>query len=215
MGIIFFVLVGFYICTLCIGAPVDNSRRWKKKIGMGCREGWNPHPVRGVCGYLFLGISCVGSWLSHGDSILLFVPCGPGSVRGCESISAILLCYITFGLVPVGRHRWACLFWLVTRTNARRCSFRCVYVSWLGHFWSLFLVLLLFLCFFLISESLLFLSQQSAVSCPGLFQVNRKRLRQTLSLGQRWCVRGCHAWRRHGGQTIWLTLGTWWYWQLG
>ena len=40
-----------------------------------------PPPVQGVCGYSYLGISCVGSWLSCGDSILLFVPCGPGSVR--------------------------------------------------------------------------------------------------------------------------------------
>ena len=69
-----------------------------------------PPPVRGVCGYLYLGMSCVSSWLSHGDSILLFVLCGPGSVCGCESVSAILLCYIAFGLVPVDRHRWARLF---------------------------------------------------------------------------------------------------------
>ena len=160
-GLSFLFLVGFYICTLCIGAPVNNSRRWKKKDRNGMQERMKPPPVRGVCGYSFLGISCVGSWLSRGDSILLFVPCGPGSVRGCESISVILLCYITFGLVPVGCHRWARLFWLVAGTNARRCSFRCVYASWLGRFWSLFLVLFCFYVFFLIRESLLFLSQQS------------------------------------------------------
>ena len=62
--------------------------------------------------------------------------------------------------MPVGRHRWARLFWLVAGTNARRCSFRCVYASWLGCFWSLFLVLFCFYVFFLIRESLLFLSQQ-------------------------------------------------------
>ena len=163
MGIIFFVFVGFCICTLCIGAPVNNSRRWKKKDRNGMQGRMKPPPVRGVCGYSFLGISCVGSWLSRGDSILLFVPCGPGSVRGCESVSAILLCYIAFGLVPVGRHRWARLFWLVAGTNARRCLFRCVYASWLGRFWSLFLVLFCFYVFFLIRESLLFLSQHSGV----------------------------------------------------
>ena len=105
-------------------------------------------PVRGVCGCSFLGISWVGSWLSCSDSILLFVPCGPGSVRGCESISAILLCHIAFSLVPVGHHRWARLFWLVAGTNARGCSFGCIYASWLGRFWSLFLVLFCFYVFF-------------------------------------------------------------------
>ena len=81
----------------------------RKKMGMERREGWNP-PVRGVHGCSFLGMSCVGSWLSRGDSVLLFVPCDPGSVHGCESVSAILLCRIAFSLVPVGHHRWARLF---------------------------------------------------------------------------------------------------------
>ena len=64
-----------------------------------------PSPVWGVCGYWHLSVSCVGSWLSRGDSVLLFVPCGPGSVRVCDSVSAILLCYVASALVPVGRHR--------------------------------------------------------------------------------------------------------------
>ena len=115
-----------------------------------------PPPVRGVCGYLYLGISCVSLWLSRGDSVLLFVPCGPGSVRGCDSVSAILLCYIAFGLVPVDRHRWARLFWLVAGTNARRCSFRCVYALWMGRFWSLFLVLFCFYVFFDKGELIVF-----------------------------------------------------------
>ena len=145
-----FVLVGFCICTFCMyRSPCQQLSEMKeKRMGMECREGWNPPPVWGVWGYSFLGISCVGSWLSRGDSILLFVPCGPGSVHGCESVSAILLCYIAFGLVPVGHHQWTRLFWLVAGTNARRCSFRCVYASWLGRFWSLFLVLFCFYVFF-------------------------------------------------------------------
>ena len=53
-----------------------------------------PSPVRGVCGYCHLSVSCVGSWLSRGDSVLLFVPCGPGSVRVCGSVSATLVCYV-------------------------------------------------------------------------------------------------------------------------
>ena len=115
-----------------------------------------PPPVWGVCGYSYLGISCVSLWLSRSDSILLFVLCGPGSVHGCDSVSAILLCHVTFVLVPVDRHWWARLFWLVAGTNAHRCSFGCVYASWMGCFWSLFFSSLLFLCFFLIRESLLY-----------------------------------------------------------
>ena len=78
-------------------------------MGRECREEWNS-PVWDVCGCSFLGVSCVGSWLSHGDSVLLSVPCDLGSVRGCKSVSAILLCHIAFSLVPVGRHQWACFF---------------------------------------------------------------------------------------------------------
>ena len=64
-----------------------------------------PSPVRGVCGYCHLGVSCVGSCLSRGDSVLLFVPCGPGSVHICGSASATLVCCVASALVPVGRHR--------------------------------------------------------------------------------------------------------------
>ena len=145
-----FVLVCFCICTFCMyRSPCQQLLEMKGKEGWewNVGKGETP-PVRGVCGCSFLGISCVGSWLSRGDSILLFVPCGPGSVRGCESISAILLCHIAFNLVPVSRHRWACLFWLVARTNARGCSFGCIYALWLGRFWSLFLVLFCFYVFF-------------------------------------------------------------------
>ena len=104
-----FVLVDFCICTFCMyRSPCQQLSEMKEK-----RWEWNAGkdgtpPVWGVCGYLFL--SCVGSWLSHGDSVLLFVLCDPGSVHGCESVSAILLCRIAFSLVPVGHHRWAHLF---------------------------------------------------------------------------------------------------------
>ena len=43
----------------------------------------------------------------------------------CKYASATLLCRIAFSLVPVDRHRWACFFWLVARTNARGCSSGC------------------------------------------------------------------------------------------
>ena len=141
MGIIFF-FGGFLYLYLVYRSPCQRfleMKERKDKNGMQGRV--KPPPVRGVCGYSYLGVSCVGSWLSRGDSILLFVPCGPGSVRGCDSVSAILLCYVAFVLVPVDRHRWARFFWLVAGTNARRCSFGCVYASWVGRFWSLFLVL--------------------------------------------------------------------------
>ena len=108
MGIIFFVLVGFCICTFCMyRSPCQQLLEMKDK-GWEWNAGKDKTPpVWGVCGCSFLGISCVGSWLSCSDSVLLFIPCGPGSVRGCESISAILLCHIAFSLVPVGHHRWA------------------------------------------------------------------------------------------------------------
>ena len=99
------VLVGFCICTFCMyRSPCQQLSEMKEK-----RREWNAGkdgtpPVQGVCGCSFLGISCVGSWLSRSDSVLLFVLCDPGSVHGCESVSAILLCHIAFSLVPVGRH---------------------------------------------------------------------------------------------------------------
>ena len=145
-----------------------------------------PPPVRGVCGYSYLGVSCVGSWLSRGDSILLFVPCGPGSVRGCDSVSAILLCYVAFVLVPVDRHRWAHFFWLVAGTNARGCSFGCVYASWVDHFWSLFLVLFCFYVFFLIRESLLYFitthSTQASYTQRKIFIKSPKLVAQPWSI---------------------------------
>ena len=144
----YLLLVCFCICTFCMYRSPCQQLSEMKKMRRECREEWNS-PVWGVCGCSFLGMSCVGSWLSCGDSILLFVPCDLGSVRGCKSISAILLCRIAFCLVPVGRHWWACLFWLVTGTNAHGCSFGCI----------LFLVLFVFMFFFLIREGLLFLSQ--------------------------------------------------------
>ena len=207
-----FCFGGFlYLYLLYVWEPLSTTLGdERKKIGMGHREGWNPPPVWGVCGYSFLGISCVGSWLSRGDSILLFVLCGPGSVRGCESVSAILLCYIAFGLVPVGRHWWARLFWLVTGTNARRCSFRCVYASWLGHFWSLFLVLFCFYVFFLISESLLFLSQQTSCLSPQPSDLQPETVRKRVV----WHVMQNHA-------LIWIHMlrswtcsfsQIWWQW---
>ena len=52
----------------------------------------------GVCSYSFLGISCVGSWLSHGDSVLLFIPCDLGSVRGCTVTHKTESMFGTFGL---------------------------------------------------------------------------------------------------------------------
>ena len=105
MGIIFLWWV--FISVPCIHEPLSTILGDEKKIedknGMQGRV--KPSPVRGVCGCSYLGVSCVGSWLSRGDSVLLFVPCGPESVRGCDSVSAILLCYIASVLVPVGRHR--------------------------------------------------------------------------------------------------------------
>ena len=176
MGIIFlFWWVFVSVPSVCIGAPVNNSRRWKRK-GWEWNAGKDETPpVRGVCGCSFLGISCVGSWLSRSDSILLFVLCGPGSVCGCESISAILLCYIAFGLVPVGRHRWARLFWLVAGTNAHRCSFGCIYASWLGRFWSLFLVLFCFYVFFDKGGLIVFITTSSrSGDCCMKQQMNNK-----------------------------------------
>ena len=151
-----FCFGGFLYLYLMYRSPCRQFSEMKENDKNGMQGRMKPPPVWGVCGCSYLGISCVGSWLSCGDSILLFVPYGPGSVCGCESVSAILLCYIAFGLVPVGRHRWARLFWLVAGTNARRCSFGCMYASWMGRFWSLFLVLFCFYVFFLIRESLLY-----------------------------------------------------------
>ena len=146
-----FCLVGFCICTFCMYRSPCQQLSEMKKMGREHREEWNS-PVRGVCGCSFLGMSCVGLWLSCSDSILLFVPCDLGSVRGCKSISAILLCRIAFSLVPVGRHQWACFFWLVAGTNAHGCSSGCYMrcdwvVSGLFQF-------SLFLCFFLIRKGL-------------------------------------------------------------
>ena len=105
MGIIFF-FGGFLYLYLVYRSPCRQFSEMKeRKDNNGMQGRVKPSPVRGVCGCSYLGVSCVGSWLSRGDSILLFVPCGPGSVRGCDSVSAILLCYVAFVLVPVGRHR--------------------------------------------------------------------------------------------------------------
>ena len=105
MGIIFFFggLLYPYLVYRSPCRQFSEMKERKDKNGMQGRV--KPSPVRGVCSCSYLGVSCVGSWLSHGDSVLLFVPCGPGSVRGCDSVSAILLCYVASVLVPVGRHR--------------------------------------------------------------------------------------------------------------
>ena len=102
----YFSLVGFLYLYLVYMSPCQQFSEMKEiedKNGMQGRV--KPSPVWGVCGCWYLGVSCVGLWLSRGDSVLLFVPCGPGSVCVCDSVSAILLCYVASVLVPVGRHR--------------------------------------------------------------------------------------------------------------
>ena len=169
-----FCFGGFLYLYLMYRSPCRQFSEMKeKRIRMECREGWNP-PLYGVYAVICFWVYHVSV---HGYPTVTAFCClfrvVLWSVRGCESVSAILLCYIAFGLVPVGRHRWARLFWLVAGTNARRCSFRCVYASWMGRFWSLFLVLFCFYVFFLIRESSLFLSQQTqqlkvkAKPCPS------------------------------------------------
>ena len=103
--VLFFFFGGLLYLYLVYRSPCwqfSEMKERKDKNGMQGRV--KPSPVRGVCGCSYLGVSCVGSWLFRGDSVLLFVPCVPGSVRGCDSVSAILLCYVAFVLVPVGRH---------------------------------------------------------------------------------------------------------------
>ena len=100
-----FCFGGFLYLYLMYRSPCQQFSEMKEKDKNGMQGRMKPPPVRGVCGYSFLGISCVSSWLSCGDSILLFVPCGPGSVRICGSSSATLVCCVASALVPVGRHR--------------------------------------------------------------------------------------------------------------
>ena len=105
MGIIFFFGGFLYLCLVYMGPCRQFSEMKERKDKNGMQGRVKPSPVRGVCGCSYLGVSCIGLWLSCGDSVLLFVPCGPGSVRGCDSVSVILLCCVAFALVPVGRHR--------------------------------------------------------------------------------------------------------------
>ena len=97
-GILYLYLVYMSPCR-----QLSEMKEIEDKNGMQGRV--KPSPVWGVCGYWHLSVSCVGSWLSRGDSVLLFVPCGPGSVRVCGSAFATLVCYVASVLVPVGRHR--------------------------------------------------------------------------------------------------------------
>ena len=105
MGIIFLWWVFLYLYLVYM-SPCRQLSEMKENRGQEWNAGKGETPlVWGVCGYWHLSVPCVGSWLSRGDSVLLFVPCGPGSVRVCGSVSATLVCYVASVLVPVGRHR--------------------------------------------------------------------------------------------------------------
>ena len=97
-----------------------------KGIKGECRGGWNSS-VWGICYCSFLGASWVPCVrvrdCSHSDSVWLFIPWGLGFLCKCKDIFTAFS-HVVSGLASVDRHRRACFFWLVTRTNARMGSSR-------------------------------------------------------------------------------------------